>query len=157
MHAHPPGVQACVCLLLPLCTRACPFQVRVFSMPFGDGKHVMWQLSFPTSEALARRVSVHGASLKAEAVRRCGAWHDPLASMLRETDPALISGHPVYDRDPLTSAQLVAARSNTACAPGLPRDVAQRVTLLGARKCHVRDREGQGAPLCQAGCDGVCV
>ena len=30
---------------------------RVFSMPFGDGKHMMWQLSFPLEEAAALALS----------------------------------------------------------------------------------------------------
>ena len=79
---------------------------RVFSMPFGDGHNVMWQLSFPLPEEDALALSSVGAvgagagtRLKAEALRRCEGWHAPLVALLQATDENDISGHPVYDRE----------------------------------------------------------
>eukprot|EP00964_Phaeocystis_antarctica_P156016 scaffold125485_cov39-Phaeocystis_antarctica.AAC.1 len=42
-----------------------------------------------------------GASLKAEALRRCGGWHAPIPQLLRDTRPEDITGYPAYDREPL--------------------------------------------------------
>ena len=89
---------------------------RVFSMPFGDGKNIMWQLSYPSpeSEALtlsSARLFSHGSvmtdeeaaikagsRLKEEALSRCTGWHAPLVSLLQGTADVDISGHPVYEQ-----------------------------------------------------------
>jgi 2-polyprenyl-6-methoxyphenol hydroxylase-like FAD-dependent oxidoreductase len=74
---------------------------RVFSMPF-DKEKTMWQMSFPVdSEAEARDISASAERLYDVALQRCGSWHAPLADLLRRTDMSMISGHPVYDLDPL--------------------------------------------------------
>lgn len=59
----------------------------------------MWQLSFPIDEADALRLSQLGPSaLKAEALNRCGDWHDPIPQLLSQTPEHLITGYPCYDR-----------------------------------------------------------
>ena len=61
----------------------------------------MWQLSFKLAEAEAVAMRRDGASLKAEALRRCGGWHEPIPQLLRDTRPEDITGYPAYDREPL--------------------------------------------------------
>lgn len=90
---------------------------RLYAMPFAnarsgeslsavdgdqqDSEQVsMWQLSFPMDEADAKELSRCGPSaLKAEAVRRCGEWHDPIPAMLERTPLEYITGYPCYDRE----------------------------------------------------------
>ena len=84
---------------------------RLYAMPFaeagdhgndcevGDRGLSMWQLSFPMEESEATELSRLGPSaLKAEALKRCGQWHDPIPSLLSETKEHLITGYPCYDR-----------------------------------------------------------
>jgi salicylate hydroxylase len=59
----------------------------------------MWQLSFPMDEGESKRLSKLGPSaLKAEALKRCGQWHDPIPALLSLTPEDLITGYPCYDR-----------------------------------------------------------
>jgi salicylate hydroxylase len=87
-------------------------ETRVFSMPY-DKHHTMWQLSYPCSEDDAVQLASTyqqppqsgptGAvvnPLLDEALRRCDGWAPNLTRLLRASDPRLVSGHPVYDRDP---------------------------------------------------------
>jgi salicylate hydroxylase len=66
---------------------------RIFVMPFtekgefSDADTVMWQLSFPLDEAEARRLSADSTLLRAEAMRRCGAWFSPMPELLAATRP----------------------------------------------------------------------
>ena len=46
----------------------------------------------------------HQRVLKEMALRRCQGWHSTLVHMLERSEEALISGHPVYDRDPGSTA-----------------------------------------------------
>ncbi|RYH18207.1 hypothetical protein EON65_27470 [archaeon] len=82
---------------------------RIFTMPFNQD-YSMWQMSFPVSEREALEISsmeaigrrsteTAGRRLKVEALRRCAKWDHKLLQMLEATDEALVSGHPVYDRD----------------------------------------------------------
>ena len=58
-----------------------------------------WQLSFPMEEDEARMLSQLGpTALKAEALKRCGRWHDPIPALLSQTPEDLITGYPCYDR-----------------------------------------------------------
>ena len=67
----------------------------------------MWQLSFPVATPdEARAIAVSGESLKAEALKRCGHWMEPIGEMLRSTEPSLITGYPVYDRHIPSPAEL---------------------------------------------------
>ena len=60
----------------------------------------MWQLSFPLplDDAL-RFQALSPAEMKAEALRRCGDWHQPIPELLRATKEEDITGYPAYDRD----------------------------------------------------------
>jgi len=70
---------------------------RIYMMPYAPGS-VMWQLSFPMSEAEAKALSAQGAqALKDEACRRT-QWHAPIPQILAATQTAQVSGYPVYDR-----------------------------------------------------------
>ena len=76
---------------------------RIFVMPFSltPTRRSMWQLTFPVDESEARRLSAGGSDvLRAEALRRCGAWHAPIPAMMASTSPDLLTGYPVYDRLP---------------------------------------------------------
>ncbi|MGZ5284210.1 MAG: FAD-dependent monooxygenase, partial [Kaistella sp.] len=90
----------------PLLDSATVFQTangneRIYIMPY-DADSVMWQLSFPMTEAEAKNLSTKGAhELKQEAIRRT-PWHNPIPQILAATEESLISGYPVYDRALLT-------------------------------------------------------
>ena len=91
---------------------------RIYSMPYTKDV-AMWQLSFPFPEEEAKVMLRSPAALKAEALRRCAAWHAPIPAMLAATPLDRMSGGPVYDRDFLTAEMLGPATSG------------RRVTLLG--------------------------
>ena len=57
-------------------------------------------------EEAARGMPHDGASLKAEALRRCAGWHEPIESLLRATAPGDITGYPAYDRPQLRSIRV---------------------------------------------------
>ena len=71
---------------------------RIYAMPFTTSS-TMWQLSFPCSEETAQTYMKDTAKLKAEIVRRCAAWHDPIPELLSSTPLDCMSGYPVYDRE----------------------------------------------------------
>ena len=71
---------------------------RIYMMPYSSDA-IMWQLSFPMTEAEAKALSAQGAqALKREACRRA-QWHKPIPQILSATLPVQISGYPVYDRE----------------------------------------------------------
>ena len=83
---------------------------RLYSMPYSPTEY-MWQLSFPLDEEDAKIVSRRGAgTLKQEAIRLCGEWHDPIPKFLNATPVDLVSGYPVYDRTLLTADLLFSSR-----------------------------------------------
>lgn len=101
----------------PLLDSATVFQTvngheRIYVMPY-DHEAVMWQLSFPLTEAEAKELSERGPeAMKAEACARL-AWHDPIPQLLLHTPASHITGYPVYDRNPLDQQLLETAGSAT--------------------------------------------
>jgi 2-polyprenyl-6-methoxyphenol hydroxylase-like FAD-dependent oxidoreductase len=78
---------------------------RIYMMPY-DAHSIMWQLSFPLTEAEAIELSAQGAAaLKKEACRRT-QWHQPIPDILAATQDTQISGYPVYDRELLQTSLL---------------------------------------------------
>ena len=71
---------------------------RIYAMPFTTSS-TMWQLSFPAAEMEARAMCKDQQDLKAEILRRCADWHDPIPALLRNTPLDCFSGYPVYDRE----------------------------------------------------------
>jgi 2-polyprenyl-6-methoxyphenol hydroxylase-like FAD-dependent oxidoreductase len=70
-------------------------------MPFGDGKSLLWQLSFPYDEKQGlAETAAGGAALKALAQRKLEGWPAALVDLVESTASDCVSGHPVYDRDP---------------------------------------------------------
>jgi len=96
---------------------------RIYMMPYSK-KEYMWQLSFPMSEIEAKELSRQGPqALKAESLKRCSLWHDPITPILQRTPVDLVSGYPVYDRDLLTKEMLQTSSSSESKA--------RRITLVG--------------------------
>lgn len=75
---------------------------------------VMWQLSFPVEDGAAASALARedGAALLREAQRRCGSWHDPLPQLFHDTPSTLVTGTPVYDREPLELVEVFAQSAN---------------------------------------------
>jgi len=74
---------------------------RIYMMPY-DKNNIMWQMSFPMTEADAKVLSKNGPeALKKEGINRLWDWHTPIPEILHATDASRITGYPVYDREVL--------------------------------------------------------
>ena len=122
-------------------------ETRCFSMPF-DKKRTMWQLSFPVlDEQDALLSSSTSSRLHEMALNRCKDWHSPLVDLLQRTDIDMISGHPVYDRDPCVWRQ--SQTNSSLLSP------TNRIAFIGDAAHPMSPFKGQGAN--QALADAVSI
>ena len=116
---------------------------RIYAMPFTTTS-TMWQLSFPYGEDAARAARQGSAALKAEIVRRCGGWHEPIPALLRGTPLESMAGYPVYDRD-LLEADVLRKPGKEKEKKGAPPAAQRRVTLIGDAAHPMTPFRAQGA------------
>eukprot|EP00928_Gymnodinium_smaydae_P038278 TRINITY_DN26430_c0_g1_i1.p1 TRINITY_DN26430_c0_g1~~TRINITY_DN26430_c0_g1_i1.p1 ORF type:complete len:1082 (+),score=131.33 TRINITY_DN26430_c0_g1_i1:283-3246(+) len=126
---------------------------RIYAMPFTPTV-TMWQLSFPYPEEEAKALCKDPAALKAEILRLCGKWHEPVPSLLRRTPLDSMSGYPVYDRD-LLEPHILRPPQKLPRSAGAEPKPQRRVTLIGDAAHPMSPFRAQGAN--QALADGVLL
>jgi 2-polyprenyl-6-methoxyphenol hydroxylase-like FAD-dependent oxidoreductase len=109
---------------------------RLFTMPYESNRYnptktnrVMWQLSFSTDDE--NRGSLDSESLRAQVLKRCQSWHEPVLSMVQATPIETIWGTDLMDRDPNELLQLLHKHP--------------RIVVLGDALHSMTPFKGQGA------------
>jgi len=102
---------------------------RIYVMPY-DKNAVMWQLSFPIKEDVAKKLRVLGPKKLKEMALERTQWHSPIPEIIAATELEKISGYPVYDRALLDPKSL---------------QKHEKITLLGDAAHPMSPFKGQGA------------
>lgn len=100
---------------------------RIFMMPFTKDKF-MWQLSFPMDLEEAQKLKGNENILH-KCIERCKNFCSPIPEVLKNTPVCLITGYPVYDRDPIDRTF----------------DFPKHITFLGDAAHCMSPFKGQGA------------